>query len=785
MKTYLLRAGLLFLLLSVIVQPLISQSGNELLEKGGKWLNEGKYQQAIEAFRVVIDKNIALKPRAYFLLGIVYERIGNFEKAAESFTNAMELNYNRKAAELHLIQALKKLGKIERARDLLISIKGEIDPLIFIEGISQLYLIQGDYQKARELLEDYSRTNPKESTPISILCAIALRENNLGEMRKHLNTLMKLDLTLNESIDDLLTQLENNGFYEDAEKLLKRLFKMQPNDPRYYEKLTQLILKQGKDINPEIILPSDVMVNDQHLMYCLELAKKYEATANPTRSVELLERIVHQKPEFSPARLELLEIYYKLGYDQKGIQLIEDPRITNLASRSDTQSAEWWYTSAKFYVRTLDQEKCEKSAQNAVAFYKKKISDQPDSLIYSLRLSLSYILTGDLSNADGQLQKYMAIGSFSDRAIAKDEFQKLIDEKIMVQDVTYLSKKYFIQEDVSIKTKETVVAPPVTIQRDVTPPEIIILSPQPTRGILAVQADSYMCSITGLASDSQGVSIVYIGGMNAQLSEPSQSEIAQYYLPGKVVKFTGDGMLAPGNNTIEIRAIDLNGNVAKKTITIQRNMTVTPVVAHVQKLPAIWAVIIGISQYEAKDLRLEFADRDAQAIYGLLKSPYAGAVPDDHITFLTNRNATRAEVLRSMNEKLRLAFEDDEVIIYLACHGVPDEVTNELYFLCYDSQAENIIGTGISQLDIQKAISAARAKKVLLIVDACHSGSIGLAPSIAQRGSYATLTNKLLQELAQVRDGVAILSASSASEFSRKEKRGKGTERLHILWFAV
>jgi uncharacterized caspase-like protein len=149
-----------------------------------------------------------------------------------------------------------------------------------------------------------------------------------------------------------------------------------------------------------------------------------------------------------------------------------------------------------------------------------------------------------------------------------------------------------------------------------------------------------------------------------------------------------------------------------------------------------------------------------------LKSPYGGGIPEERIELLTNRNATRAEIIRALNDKLRRAFEDDMVMIFIASHGIPDEVSGELYFLGYDADAKNIAGTAISQIDIQKAIANARAKKIVFIADACHSGAVGLSPNIAKRASLASYTNKLLKEIAAARDGVAMLTASSASEYS-------------------
>ncbi len=773
MKTYLLRAGLLFLFLTAMIHSLASQSANELFDRGARLLNEGKYEEAIEALRSAMSKDSTIKPQAYFIIGIAYENAERYDKAAESFTYAMKLNYNRKSSGIRLVAVLLKLGRESEACELLRTYP-EIKTFLPPEELALVNAMQGDNKEGKKIWADYARKYPNDPLPILRLCELALRENTLDDIRKYIDVLEKMNSMTTEGFNNLIAQLLKKKYFEESERLLTIMFKANPNASENYVALIRLHIEEEKDVDPQVILPPLKTISDAHITACFDLARKYEEWGITDKAIELLNRIVEMKPEFAPAKYEFLSMVYRKGDYQQGIRLLEDRSWMRDILQAAESNADWWYLKAKYYSHIVEQGKREESSQKAVALYRQASAEHPDSLSLVLQISLSYLLGGDASNAERQLKKYLSFGSSADRMLAQTELQNFVNEKVAVQDAGYLMKEYFRRESLSDKEAERTPLPRQPFVRDAIPPQITILSPQPTRGIEELQTDSYVCQISGLASDSQGVSVVYVNGMDAQLSEPSQSEIAQYQLTGKVVKFVGEGMLAPGKNTVEIRAVDLYGNVARRTIEIQRTLPAVTETVPTHKLPSIWAVIVGISQYDARDLRLAFADRDAQSIYGLLKSPLGGAVPDDHIAFLTNRNATRAEVLRAINEKLRLAFDDDEVIIYLACHGVPDEVTNEIYFLCYDSQQENIIGTGISQLDIQKAISTARAKKVVLIVDACHSGGVGLAPNIAQRGSYATLTNKLLQELGQVRDGIAILSASSASEFSQEGQSWEG-----------
>jgi len=111
-----------------------------------------------------------------------------------------------------------------------------------------------------------------------------------------------------------------------------------------------------------------------------------------------------------------------------------------------------------------------------------------------------------------------------------------------------------------------------------------------------------------------------------------------------------------------------------------------------------YAMIVGISTY--KHIRpLSYADSDAGLFKEYLKSKGAGNVPDDHILYLINEDATAANFwvkgmawLRQKNLK-----NGDRLYIYLAGHG--DAINqDEYFFLTYDcnpaGDKNNYIVTG-------------------------------------------------------------------------------------------
>ncbi len=319
---------------------------------------------------------------------------------------------------------------------------------------------------------------------------------------------------------------------------------------------------------------------------------------------------------------------------------------------------------------------------------------------------------------------------------------------------------------------------------DMKPPTIILDRDQP-RGLKVTEPGNTSLWIAGIVKDDSGIRDVQVNDEVADLVPLREEDLLLSQGESHVVRFQHEIMLGPGVQKVVVRASDLAGNSAvdTATITVPEESGKPAPLRTATQLPKIWAIVIGVSEYHDRDLRLRYADKDAQLFYGFLKSPKGGSIPDDQIELLTNLNATRANILRSISEKLRRAFDDDQVIIYIASHGVPDEVSGELYFLGTDADPNNVVGTGIAQSDIEKAIGGARARKVIMFADACHSGGLGISPRLSARGSEATLTNRLLSKLAEVRDGIVIFTASSSSEYSQEGERwqGHGVYTYHLV----
>jgi hypothetical protein len=204
-----------------------------------------------------------------------------------------------------------------------------------------------------------------------------------------------------------------------------------------------------------------------------------------------------------------------------------------------------------------------------------------------------------------------------------------------------------------------------------------------------------------------------------------------------------------------------------------------------------WAVIIGISQY--KDTRiapLRYASTDARSLYEWIVSPQGGRYALSMVKLLTDADATGANIKKALFEWLTQAIEEDTVTIYFAGHGSPQSPDHpeNLFLLPYDTQYDSVPTTGFPMWDIETALKRfIKAKKVIVITDACHAGGVGQAFDVARRsgrGLTVVPVSSSLQNLSRISEGVCIISASDDNQLSQESAQwggGHGVFTFHLL----
>ncbi len=181
------------------------------------------------------------------------------------------------------------------------------------------------------------------------------------------------------------------------------------------------------------------------------------------------------------------------------------------------------------------------------------------------------------------------------------------------------------------------------------------------------------------------------------------------------------------------------------------------------------ALLIGVDIYRyASQLNIPIASEDAAAVAGVLFDPKYGGYPPDQVKTLSGVAPTRANILDSLDQLVRLTQPDDTVFLFHCGHG--DYGTDGKYYLiCLDSQIQGnkvVSGSGISHQELLEKIKAIPAQRLLMVFNACHSGEI--SPSL---GSDQVLGGKNLpggvpEALLSTGSGRVVITACRENQLS-------------------
>jgi hypothetical protein len=141
-----------------------------------------------------------------------------------------------------------------------------------------------------------------------------------------------------------------------------------------------------------------------------------------------------------------------------------------------------------------------------------------------------------------------------------------------------------------------------------------------------------------------------------------------------------------------------------------------------------WALAIGISNFKDASINLKYAAKDATDFKNFLIT--SEHFKPDHVQLLTDGNATRQNILDTLGSKWlgKSAHQDDLVVIYISSHGSQaDKGASGVNFLvAHDTDKTSLPATGIPMQWLTTIIKdQVPSKRVILILDVCHSGAAG------------------------------------------------------------
>jgi hypothetical protein len=143
------------------------------------------------------------------------------------------------------------------------------------------------------------------------------------------------------------------------------------------------------------------------------------------------------------------------------------------------------------------------------------------------------------------------------------------------------------------------------------------------------------------------------------------------------------------------------------------------------------ALVIGVGRYQhIPRWNVPVTVRDAEAVAAVLRDPQLGAYPTAQVKLLCAEETTRERVLAELDQLAATIREEHTVFVFYCGHGEYSE-DGAYHLSTHDTKLTGgkkiEAGTGVSHQELIGRLRQVKARRVLLIFNACHSGTISPA----------------------------------------------------------
>ena len=183
-----------------------------------------------------------------------------------------------------------------------------------------------------------------------------------------------------------------------------------------------------------------------------------------------------------------------------------------------------------------------------------------------------------------------------------------------------------------------------------------------------------------------------------------------------------------------------------------------------------YALVVGVANYPNIRALPFTVLNDATDIANMLKRPDRAAYVEDHVRLLLDEEATKAAILDGLKWLADQTNDESTAIFFFSGHGgrVTDGGAATNYLLPYNTKADALKDTAIRSDELTDALRAIRAGRLVVLMDACHSGGTGEAKDALAPDTEVIKGNPTDDLYEQLREGEGrvILASSKSAEVS-------------------
>lgn len=188
-----------------------------------------------------------------------------------------------------------------------------------------------------------------------------------------------------------------------------------------------------------------------------------------------------------------------------------------------------------------------------------------------------------------------------------------------------------------------------------------------------------------------------------------------------------------------------------------------------------FALVVGVERYASLP-PAEHAARDAQTVRAHL---LAAGYPERNIVLLLDQQAGKSGLEKYLDAWLpKNTDSESSILFYFSGHGAPNPEDEQAYLVPWDGDPKFLANTGYPVKRLYERLNALKARRILVAMDACFSGTGGR--SVLAKGTRPLVAKVDLASGAAGR--VQALTASGADEITGvDEPSAHGLFTYHLL----
>jgi tetratricopeptide (TPR) repeat protein len=284
-------------------------------------IEQKKFEGAISKLKDVL-RQVPDSDKIRFYLAAIYEEMGKTPEAIENFTRVPDESQYYGEATVHAAYMMKQSGQIDQAIALI------KQGLAKRNDIAQFYALyaslldeKGDYKQAASVLNDGAKKFPDN---VQLQFFLGTIQDRLGDKKKvveHMKAVIEMDPNHVQGLNYLaFTYAEGNGDLEEAENLVRRALKIEPQDGFILDTLGWILYKKGKFQDSIKVLEAAVKNQPKEAIIAEHLGDAY----NKNQLVEKARQMYKRAAETETDERKLREIKEKItALDRQELRLSE------------------------------------------------------------------------------------------------------------------------------------------------------------------------------------------------------------------------------------------------------------------------------------------------------------------------------------------------------------------------------------------------------------------------------------------------------------------------------